>query len=365
MPTNNETLYVPILKGKRGELSALERLAPATQKGIFPLVDVPRPKPKASPEVALERAITTIARNWHHPLFFDLFDFDLSIRTSAGLHPMRVAMEQLASRNRVAIPVTGFDRDDTYWHAAVAGARGHQLGLCIRLQADDIEEPTSTVHAIRSRLHSHRFTAEEVDVLLDLRSLADKDIGYFQAATLDAIKVLAAEFPFRRIIFAASSMPRSITEVKHNSTGFIGREELGMWRFLLSATSRAPSVVLGDYGVVHPDFVDPIASPNVNAKIRYATEAGWLVFRGQSLTKPPKYQQYHALARRVVEHSDYRGVAFSWGDNYIHSCAHERCSSGSLTTWVTVDTNHHIELTLQSVRSVVGAPAASLASSSS
>jgi hypothetical protein len=67
------------------------------------------------------------------------------------------------------------------------------------------------------------------------------------------------------------------------------------------------------------------------------------------------FAQYHALARKVVADARYSGSAFSYGDWRISQCAAETVSSGNLGTWVGIDMNHHLALTLSQMEHVTQA----------
>jgi hypothetical protein len=90
----------------------------------------------------------------------------------------------------------------------------------------------------------------------------------------------------------------------------------------------------------------------LSGSIRYTTDDSWLLIKGERLTgKGSKgYPQFHELAQKVIELTHYRGEEASWGDEFIHKCAHpdqKDSSTGNLTTWRKVGNSQHIEYTIQ------------------
>ncbi len=55
------------------------------------------------------------------------------------------------------------------------------------------------------------------------------------------------------------------------------------------------------------------------------------------------FGQYRELCRQVSASAFYYGADFSEGDKYINDCASGSVSTGRLTTWRWVGTNHHLE----------------------
>jgi hypothetical protein len=181
-----------------------------------------------------------------------------------------------------------------------------------------------------------------IDLIIDLRSLVNVDVASARSKALEAIRTLLEIGRFRQIVLAGSSYPRDVSPIPRDSVGYLRRTEFQIWRDVSSALKKRAFVKFGDYGVVHPDFVDLGPVPNANAKIRYAIGDEWMVARGHQLSQAPFFEQYHELAGRIVNSGKFCGQMFSFGDNYIAMCAKRARGPGNLRTWVGVDTNHHI-----------------------
>jgi hypothetical protein len=118
---------------------------------------------------------------------------------------------------------------------------------------------------------------------------------------------------------------------------------------LADAKLRLPA--FGDYAISHPAslFVDMrLLKPS--AKIRYTADDGWYIIKGENV-RDYGFEQYHDLSEKVVGSRYYCGPAYSWGDGYLKKCADGTGKTGNLTTWVQVDTNHHIEKVTRDIAS--------------
>jgi hypothetical protein len=62
-------------------------------------------------------------------------------------------------------------------------------------------------------------------------------------------------------------------------------------------------------------------------------------------------EQYQKLCQAVTSSSCYSGAEFSYGDKYIADCAAGEESTGNLTTWRKVGTNHHLAKVVSDISS--------------
>lgn len=354
----SERHYIPILKGKEGELRALYYLDPSIKKNLTPLIDVPRRKidpstrkPKGDLESHLFKKIQLIAGNWgrKYPIFIDLFDINPGYRTSTGEHYVDYLFKRLQEIKFQAIPTTGTDRDEDYQKSISNIINPNNREICIRLLDDDIESPIETYHTLKSLLKTLKITEEIVHLLLDFRDIS---IGEEQDSINKAINFLRA-LPninaWKSMIISSSGFPQTLGGVTPNSKKKIPRTELKLRRLLLNQRANLPRIpIYSDYGICHPDHLD--FNPRTHkrsAAIRYTTEEDWLIIKGMNLEKEPGQKQFLKLAKELCSHVDYYGPSFSHGDKFIEDCANNTRKSGSLTTWRMVGTSHHLTLVVE------------------
>ncbi len=98
--------YVPILKGKQGEYSALESLSSATKSRLTPLIEVPQipwdfenEMPAKSLDEHLDKVAAKIQNCWKsdRALFLDLLWIPEEGSMEDGSHPLTYALEDGAT----------------------------------------------------------------------------------------------------------------------------------------------------------------------------------------------------------------------------------------------------------------------------
>ena len=79
----------------------------------------------------------------------------------------------------------------------------------------------------------------------------------------------------------------------------------------------------------------------MSANLRYTLEEEWLIFKGRNV-RDYGYEQFNGLCRTLLQHKEYSGATFSWGDNYISQCAADKGGPGNASTWRKVGNSHHL-----------------------
>ena len=184
---------------------------------------------------------------------------------------------------------------------------------------------------------------------LYFRSLVQKQVPTVVARGLNTLTAIQGLGQFRSIIVTGSNFPRTVGDIPLDGVGYVERRELLVWDRIRAALQEHVQPWFGDYSIVHPDFVDVENARNANAKIRYTTRATWMISRGHLLREEPGYLQYHEVARRIANATEFMGSDFSWGDEYIQNCAEENDGPGNLAKWVEVDVCHHVSYVMQEI----------------
>ncbi|MDQ1919747.1 beta family protein [Massilia pseudoviolaceinigra] len=261
--------------------------------------------------------------------------------TNATLHGYAL----LKAFGRSVTPAYGFERNDAIWDSLGDIARGFGKGFCFRLSRDDLAEYAfdDIWSQIIERTAQMRLAQHEVDLLLDMRHIDGEDAAVLAESIISFLFHNPNVGGYRSVVIAGSSALKNVGSIEKEGTREVVRQELHLWSNLWRDMPDTVKPTFGDYGVIHPDFSDQAASPNVNAKIRHTAGDKIIYYRGHALHKPVKdYAQYHKLARRVIADFRHFNPARSYGDRYISDCAKEEIKPGSLATWVIADMNHHI-----------------------
>jgi hypothetical protein len=344
--------YVPLLKGKAGEFGALAELSVATKAKITPLIEVPpvtdnleTGKPNKPLDIHLAYIADKIKAAWgdDRPLFVDLFWIELKDRTDKGVHPLACIFERFRSIGVLGIPSTGFDRDHDYNSTAKAIIATDQRGVCIRLLDEDMEDTGSLKDKLQDLQKSLGVARKSVHLLMDFRDVAAEDVERSAEVSIELINTLPGISDYRTLTLAASGFPGSLAKVESSTTAKLTRTELSLRKKVLSqgtGLQRIPT--FGDYAIAHPDLLEADWRKfKLSGSIRYTLEKDWLIVKGGSIEKH-EFKQFHKLANQLSNRTDFYGADFSWGDKYIAKCATKQVTSGNLTTWRKIGTNHHI-----------------------
>lgn len=344
-------LYVPMLRAKAGEFVALKNLSNRAKSSILPLLDVPKNTSKAKvPKTDSEHlasVIESISSIWkNRPLILDAFSWSPSASTEEGEHIIPYLQSTLEAKGVEVSPVIGYDRwDDLDYQAAISEITLPEgRYFCLRLDDDalhDIADIDYFEERINEILDATSKTANDFIALIDLADLSRKPV-------IDVIEIASKSIAalhslnFTRIIIAGSSIPESINlAVKTSDTvGFLTRKEMLIWKSLYQSF---PRVIFGDYGVRSSRPIGEIKSKDTNGKIRYTLDKRFMISRGHSVRIQDKGAQVHKLAEKIINSEHYIGSQFSWGDEMLEKCAQGKFKGGS-TNWISIDTNHHIEL---------------------
>lgn len=352
-------LYAPIVKGHENDLKAVSLLG-RDWSSTKPLIEYTLPKPGTDVAADLAGFIERIRRYVAlNETFVDFYGFHPGTPDIDDKHPIAFAFDIVRAYGLPVTPVMGFDREievarqEKLWRDVEPLFRRLGRGLCFRVDIEDIEgAPEETWEQIVERSAQLHLRPAEVDVVMDLRSLRERDERAVKELVID-FAVGARSFIPRSLILAGSSALQTVSNVPEDGGVSIDRTELRLWAELfVDAAFRSP-LTFGDYGVVYPDFDRDTLATRINAKIRYTARDKIHYFRGQSYSKIPPEQQYPVLARRVVDSPVYADPKYSFGDRYIYECAQGLESPRSAGPWVFADQNRHLVHTARQTQELV------------
>jgi hypothetical protein len=177
-------------------------------------------------------------------------------------------------------------------------------------------------------------------------------VAGFAGAVEKIVRRLPHLSRWRTFTIIGTSFPRSMAEVKRNPE-VIPRSEWLLYKNLIGRLVgigvRLPT--FGDYAVNHPSVPEldwRLTKPF--ATIRYTIDDAWLIIKGRNV-RDYKFEQYRGLCRALIASGYYLGAQFSHGDCHIANCARRLVSTGNLTTWRWVGTNHHLQKVTQDISS--------------
>ncbi len=350
--------YVPCVRWKLGEYQAILRLTSETKKRITPLIEVPKVgwdfetgTYAKTVNQHLAPLAERVEQKWgHRACFVDLNRLDPAARMSDGSHPADYVFAELRKRGCAAIPVTGSDRDMDYQKAIRRAVRQDCRGICLRLSLE--QAVAGNVQESADRLLDQLgLDPLNADLVLDLDAPASfVPVDGFVKLLLTVVGRLPHRNKWRTFTVIGTSFPKTMGALQFGPQ-LIDRYEWIVYKRLTTSLSNAHLRVptFGDYGISHPEVLRlDMRKVKPAASIRYTADDAWYVLKGKNV-RDHGYKQYRRLSADLTSSPHFAGRGRSRGDAYIDDCANAIVSTGNLTTWRWVGTNHHIEKVVRDV----------------
>ncbi|MDT9719647.1 beta family protein [Paenibacillus sp. ClWae2A] len=347
--------YVPVIKWKRGERTALEHLSSTTRDRITPLLEiqpVPYDHRTGNFTKTIDDHLSSIGRDLNNcwksknPVFvdsdtiYDNVDFE-DDNLASGQHPLEFIIDLIENEGIPAIPVTGTARDASYQAAVYDIVQKHQRGVCIRIyeeQLDDINQLESEINNLLSIGHINK---SDTDLVIDFEQITPSK----ETAIYNQIINTLIQFPdittWRTITVCATSIPKTYSKtIKKFSSGTMPRAEWSIYSKIVKTNLiRKPS--FGDYTITNPNFVnlEPWFLSNIVSSLKYTCNNDFWVHRGDLIANG--FSSMRNICSNVVSDPRFSGQNFSFGDSFIFNCANGG-ATGNLESWVVAGVNHHL-----------------------
>ena len=316
--------YIPFLKAKQGELTAMSELAPNVKKLICPFFDFPRKKKYDAALFATktDRIASGLKRHWGSETEFYFDDLDVKEKLTVEGRQQYAYLLGALKGLRV-IPVVGLDR--SMHNAAVADLKRNgkidSPVVTFRAHPQDFEDFDGQQEEIECNLDEVFNEFQEIDLVLDCQLCTGLDV----TTTAQQIAAFAQKFSavykkVRRVIVTGSCIPPSIRDVlATDEATTLPRCELE-----IIAKTRDLSegdVVVGDYTTVSPFYSDADLDPKLFQKVMtprltYAFKRSFYISRGSSLQSGGQ-DQYVGLTKELCGQSFFR-PGYSLGEDYFY-----------------------------------------------
>jgi Beta protein len=349
--------YMPCLRWKMGEYQALLQLTPMARDSIKPIIEVAEigfdfenHTQSKSIDEHLNPFAKRVKKKWGtKECFIDMHLIDASKRMANGQHPITFVFDDLRLQGVYAIPVMGINQD-SHWQDAIQKAVDDDgRGFCFRISLEDAMNPSLRT-SIGSILNKYGRQVEHCDLIIDEVAPNYEPLDGFIGLLETIINNLPYLNNWRSFGLIGTSLPSTLS-ILGSGSSIIPRNEWLAYRELIvclkSLGVRIPT--FGDYVINHPEVlkIDPRHMKST-ANIRYTIKDSWLIVRGQTIEKGG-LEQHKDLCEMIVRSKDFKGKGFSQGDKYIFDCSKGNASTGNLTTWRWVGTNHHLETVVQDI----------------
>lgn len=336
--------YIPFLKLKGSEISAIRDLDSSLKTNLLPFFDFPRKKPKKSrkedaptPKTKSElfsndlfklRRKFEINLNFLSKFYLDNFDLEDFVEHD-GKYSYYSILENFGPFGM--IPVVGLDRSEEHLKSVLYALKENIISdsrIAIRLCKNDFESYSICRNELIALLDEIYFSFNEIDLIFDCRICKEDSNEKFTEQILKFIQGLSKEsYSFHRFIISGSSIPPSITElITTRSEKHISREEILIYNKIHSSMSKEnrekTNIFIADYGCVSPEYSDVELFEEdmdniTTAKIIYPYNDNLYLVRGGRMKSDR--EQINKLAKTIVTQTHiYRGSSFSMGDRYLY-----------------------------------------------
>ncbi|OEU90724.1 hypothetical protein DB35_02075 [Streptomyces abyssalis] len=342
--------YVPILKGKRGEFTALGQMEPGVQAEVHPIMEVVH-------DERLRDVMETFRKNAWSQLPQGL---DIAVDCGGLWHhgvvggvwtgrPMNWLSEAFGAWLLALIPVfRPYDPPGLLTEVRDV-QRAHRRGAVLRVDVFLVPVGSSAMsREVRTALRAVHLAPEQVDLVLDAGHVSgDTAVIDAFAPMLDALR-WARQATWRNVVLAAGAFPKTLRKLVRGIPNRMHRWDAALWRKVVNSTDGMPPH-FGDYGVTHP--VAPRRGRGSIPNIRYTVGEDWQVYVAPQTL--PGNDDFFVIARELLR-SEYwpaRGEATSWGDAELARCARgQRAKAGGGAEWRAWATSHHLAVTAEALR---------------
>jgi hypothetical protein len=345
----DDAIYSPILLAKPGEFDAVTRISEPTHRVCRPLFDIPPPKSNATIALHTASAVAGIANAWgtRRPCYLDFSQLGSEHVVSGNQHAAEYLYLVARQKKLRAIPVTG-PRDlraDAHIRAISSAGLYAKLGAAARLLFEDWRNDLRLVELIRDCAEAIAVPLTELDLILDAGAIEQLSPEFrseplLRATVYDAVSA-ALTTPVRRIVFAASSVPKKIEKSENGRPTIVRRVEYLVWKDIASRLGDS-RFVFGDYAVTHATFTEPGGAVRAPSRVRLCTSDEFHLFKTGR-------RSHRSLCSYAAKSPAFQSQYKCWGVDAIRDCGLGSGGAGGPTDWVARDTNAHVESTAQDV----------------
>lgn len=331
--------YVPVLRFKAGERTALEKLSAGGKVGVTPLMVL-------APDQYVGKKATKTAGAIPSPAYFTqqmtyawgtapYFLDATALQATPSGHPLTAIASAARAAGQAMIPATTLGASSAYQAAATAAATADGRGMALRIDLSELAQSTSWAPG-------WIFSQSQTDLIID--------VGEVSAAVALGT---ALDPAFHGLVGSWRTVTLVGTNMPSNFQGFaaglfpLPRAELALWRRLIGA-SLPYQLDFGDYGTVSLAPAPQGIAWGFPITVKYTLGSDYLICRGVRTTGAGAVDmdiQLRGHAQGIVAHPGRGPIAQCWADGVIDNIATSATTPGGLPQWVGYSVNRHIENT--------------------
>lgn len=329
--TGNTYTYVPTLKAKAGEISALNNLDPGIKGRIFPVFQM---MSTASAAFASDLALAWGGLS----IGLDGANKTYQSGTSAAFTTL---FRAIGNAGVPVLPVIDVGAQAPYEAAVGPLINQFSPGLVLRVALHLFPTAAGWL-AQRGAIQAY------TDLLIDVGHVAEMHPSVIGPAVQNALASNPAALSgWRSVTLVSSAAPKDASGLRPG-INLIPRLDWQLWSTVAGTT---PGIHFGDHGIAHRDLSEPpgVAMANATVTPRYALPSEWMIRKGVSTrgqNGSPMVTQYHGHAQALATHASFGQIGNCWGDGRIQQIAALGGvgKSGGRKDWVSIGVNRHISV---------------------
>jgi hypothetical protein len=335
--------YIPCLRFKRGEKTALQHLSSAGKTNVLPLILIgseqfkSKKATKTSPAIPAPVSVAQdIATFWGKGAFY--LDASSILGEPGKEHSLVAIARECRALGLSLIPATHLDAPPEYQKGLAEVVATDKRGCSLKV---DLQEMTSTP----SWLSQWQVDLKDTDLLADLSDQAGVALALGPSLT-HAFQNLHAGDKWRSVIVAGTSMPDNFSAYEAGAHK-IARSEKALWE-QLNSESLPYELSYGDYATVSTSAPPPGIRWGYPISVRYTLLNEFLICRGvrtRGMGAQDLGPQLVGHAASIVMQPSRGPLPGCWADSEIDSIAAKKKPPQGLEHWVAIGINRHIELT--------------------
>lgn len=366
----NDVKYVPILKLKPGEVTAMTSLTNDQKQSILPVFEVvfsgPRKDAREKGRDARLESIIDKFRTQKLPelpgwlmdargVYSFIIDFTLIFVDEVKADALKYLLKQCSdNQQRVIVSINVADTEE-YKKLAYALIRQYGFGLCVRVSRPDLIDVEKLESSLQNISIQSGIPPTQTVLLADIREEQDDQKYSLYFETLQKLPSLNS---WKTVIFANGTFPESMGGFKAGKEHDASRSDWIRYNAAIIKKGIRRVPVFADYSARYPIYDVEAEKHSPSPTIKYTTESNWRLMKGGDYD----YGNYFIYSRALIDMGPYYGINHCYGDQFLKEKADmfegyisKRAAAGGKIKadkvgkseeWIAMSISHHTVVTL-------------------
>ncbi|CAM5769108.1 hypothetical protein LMIY3S_02727 [Labrys miyagiensis] len=322
--------YMPIVRTKAGEATALGNLSARAKSKILPIIKLTRSIPATF-------AASTINQLSGFQIALD-GEYNFSVTGNQAVY--LGLFQTLLAGGVPVIPSLSFNPDPGYLASVASLVTRSSPDLVMQVSLADLANAAQWVA-------QQGWNRGTIDLVINAGGVAEHPpalLNTYISAILNG--QLNSNHGWRTVTLHSWSAPKD-----HGALAFgrnvVPRRDWQLWQHVSGQVNF--QLDYSDCGHVHPSLeeVPGYAMANATVSVRYAVDDDWLIYKGVATSGArgqPMPVQYQGHARTLVADPQFDAVANCWGDDQVRRYAATTGGTGGRSQWAALLLNRHLSL---------------------